>query len=163
MKYLKVLLIGMLLAALLAGMGCAAKETEKTEMENSNQYPIATITMEDGGTIVLELYPEIAPISVANFISLANSGFYDGVIFHRVIPGFMIQGGDPDGRGTGGPGYTIKGEFSNNHVQNDISHERGVISMARQGHPYFPELAYNTAGSQFFIMHADSPFLDPFP
>ena len=160
MKYLKVLLIGMLLAALLAGTGCAAKETEKTEMENSNQYPIATITMEDGGTIVLELYPEIAPISVANFISLANSGFYDGVIFHRVIPGFMIQGGDPDGRGTGGPGYTIKGEFSNNHVQNDISHERGVISMARQGHPYFPELAYNTAGSQFFIMHADSPFLD---
>ncbi len=160
MKYLKVLLIGVLLAAFLAGTGCAAKETEKTEMENSNQYPIATITMEDGGTIVLELYPEIAPISVANFISLANSGFYDGVIFHRVIPGFMIQGGDPDGRGTGGPGYTIKGEFSNNHVQNDISHERGVISMARQGHPYFPELAYNTAGSQFFIMHADSPFLD---
>ncbi len=160
MKYLKALLIGALLAALLAGTGCAAKETEKKEMENSNQYPIATITMEDGGTIVLELYPEIAPISVANFISLANSGFYDGVIFHRVIPGFMIQGGDPDGRGTGGPGYTIKGEFSNNHVQNDISHERGVISMARQGHPYFPELAYNTAGSQFFIMHADSPFLD---
>ncbi|MBR0444356.1 MAG: peptidylprolyl isomerase [Clostridia bacterium] len=159
---LKRIIIGVLSLALLFAMGCAAKETEKekTDMENNNQHPIATITMEDGETIVLELYPEVAPISVANFISLANSGFYDGVIFHRVIPGFMIQGGDPDGRGTGGPGYTIKGEFTNNHVQNDISHERGVISMARQGNPYFPEMAYNTAGSQFFIMHEDGPFLD---
>ncbi len=159
MKYQKII-IGVLLSMLLAVMGCAAKETEKTEMENGNQHPIATITMEDSGKIVLELYPEIAPITVANFISLANSGFYDGVIFHRVIPGFMIQGGDPDGLGTGGPGYNIKGEFTNNRVQNDISHERGVISMARQGNPYFPEMAYNTAGSQFFIMHADGPFLD---
>lgn len=124
------------------------------------QNPIATITMEDGGVIKLELYPEIAPNTVKNFIHLANSGFYDGVIFHRVIEGFMIQGGDPDGRGTGGPGYRIKGEFSNNNHKNDLSHERGVISMARQGNPYFPASAYNTAGSQFFIMHADSDFLD---
>ncbi|CCX42224.1 peptidyl-prolyl cis-trans isomerase [Clostridium sp. CAG:1024] len=124
------------------------------------QNPIATITMEDGGVIKLELYPGIAPNTVKNFIHLANSGFYDGVIFHRVIEGFMIQGGDPDGRGTGGPGYRIKGEFSNNNHKNDLSHERGVISMARQGNPYFPASAYNTAGSQFFIMHADSDFLD---
>lgn len=124
------------------------------------QNPIATITMEDGGVIKLELYPEIAPNTVKNFIHLANSGFYDGVIFHRVIEGFMIQGGDPDGRGTGGPGYRIKGEFSNNNHKNGLSHERGVISMARQGNPYFPASAYNTAGSQFFIMHADSDFLD---
>ena len=161
MKRIKLMIMSVLLAVVLAAAGCTAKETEQTEkMENSSQYPIATITMENGGTIVLELYPDIAPITVANFISLANSGFYDGVIFHRVISGFMIQGGDPDGLGTGGPGYTIKGEFTNNRVQNDISHERGVISMARQGNPYFPEMAYNTAGSQFFIMHADSPFLD---
>ena len=124
------------------------------------QNPIATITMEDGDVIKLELYPEIAPNTVKNFIHLANSGFYDGVIFHRVIEGFMIQGGEPDGRGTGGPGYRIKGEFSNNNHKNDLSHERGVISMARQGNPYFPASAYNTAGSQFFIMHADSDFLD---
>lgn len=124
------------------------------------QNPVATIEMEDGGIIKVELYYDIAPNTVKNFISLSNSGFYDGVIFHRVIPGFMIQGGDPDGTGAGGPGYRIKGEFTNNHVQNDLSHTRGVISMARQGNPYFPESAYNTAGSQFFIMHADSPFLD---
>ncbi|MDO4493178.1 MAG: peptidylprolyl isomerase [Clostridia bacterium] len=116
--------------------------------------------MADGGEIKIELYPEYAPITVNNFISLANSGFYDGVIFHRVIRGFMIQGGDPDGKGTGGPGYRIKGEFGNNKVNNPLKHTRGVISMARQGNPYFPAMAYNTAGSQFFIMHADSPYLD---
>ncbi|MEG1525384.1 MAG: peptidylprolyl isomerase [Clostridia bacterium] len=116
--------------------------------------------MQDGGEIKLELYYDIAPNTVKNFIALANGGFYDGVIFHRVIPGFMIQGGDPDGTGSGGPGYRIKGEFSNNHVKNDLKHERGVISMARQGNPYNPAAAYNTAGSQFFIMHADSNFLD---
>ena len=127
-------------------------------MEDRN--PIATITMENGDRIEVELYPDKAPNTVANFISLANSGFYDGVIFHRVIPGFMIQGGDPDGTGMGGPGYKIKGEFGNNNVENDLLHERGVISMARQGNPYFPEMAYNTAGSQFFIMHEDAPFLD---
>ena len=117
------------------------------------QNPIATIEMEDGGVITLELYPEVAPISVNNFISLANKGFYDGLIFHRVIPGFMIQGGDPQGSGMGGPGYTIKGEFASNGVKNDLSHARGVLSMARAQNP-------NSAGSQFFIMHADGPFLD---
>ena len=146
-----------LLALLLVGCGKKAAPEEDTM---NAQNPIATITMEDGGVIKLELYPEIAPNTVKNFIHLANSGFYDGVIFHRVIEGFMIQGGDPDGRGTGGPGYRIKGEFSNNNHKNDLSHERGVISMARQGNPYFPASAYNTAGSQFFIMHADSDFLD---
>ncbi|MBQ6357751.1 MAG: peptidylprolyl isomerase [Clostridia bacterium] len=109
--------------------------------------------MKDGGVIELELYPEIAPESVKNFISLSNSGFYDGLIFHRVIAGFMIQGGDPDGRGTGGPGYCIKGEFSANGVKNDLSHLRGVISMARAQ-------PFDSAGSQFFICHADSQFLD---
>ena len=140
-------------------VGCGKKAAPEEDTMNA-QNPIATITMEDGGVIKLELYPEIAPNTVKNFIHLANSGFYDGVIFHRVIEGFMIQGGDPDGRGTGGPGYRIKGEFSNNNHKNDLSHERGVISMARQGNPYFPASAYNTAGSQFFIMHADSDFLD---
>ena len=115
--------------------------------------PIFTITMENGGVIKGELYPEIAPESVKNFISLSNSGFYDGLIFHRVIAGFMIQGGDPDGRGTGGPGYCIKGEFSANGVKNDLSHLRGVISMARAQ-------PFDSAGSQFFICHADSQFLD---
>ena len=115
--------------------------------------PIATIEMEEGGVITLELYPEIAPISVNNFISLANKGFYDGLIFHRVISGFMIQGGDPQGSGMGGPGYSIKGEFAGNGVKNDLSHARGVLSMARAQNP-------NSAGSQFFIMHADGPFLD---
>ena len=115
--------------------------------------PIATIEMEEGGVITLELDPEIAPISVNNFISLANKGFYDGLIFHRVIAGFMIQGGDPQGVGIGGPGYCIKGEFASNGVKNDLSHARGVLSMARAQDP-------NSAGSQFFIMHKDSPFLD---
>ena len=117
------------------------------------QNPIATIEMEDGGVITLELYPQVAPISVNNFISLANKGFYDGLIFHRVISGFMIQGGDPQGSGMGGPGYSIKGEFAGNGVKNDLSHARGVLSMARAQNP-------NSAGSQFFIMHADGPFLD---
>ena len=115
--------------------------------------PIATIEMEEGGVITLELYPEIAPISVNNFISLANKGFYDGLIFHRVIAGFMIQGGDPQGVGIGGPGYCIKGEFASNGVKNDLSHARGVLSMARAQDP-------NSAGSQFFIMHENSPHLD---
>ena len=117
------------------------------------QNPIVTIEMENGGTIKLELYPEIAPESVNNFISLVKNGFYDGLIFHRVIPGFMIQGGDPLGNGTGGPGYAIKGEFSANGVENNLSHTRGVLSMARSS-------AMDSAGSQFFIMHADSDYLD---
>ena len=115
--------------------------------------PIATIEMENGGTIVCELYPDIAPESVRNFISLANKGFYDGLIFHRVISGFMIQGGCPQGTGMGGPGYCIKGEFKLNGVDNNVSHKRGVVSMARAQSP-------NSGGSQFFIMHADGEFLD---
>lgn len=115
--------------------------------------PIVTIEMENGGKIVAELYPEIAPETVNNFVSLAKQGFYNGLIFHRVIPGFMIQGGDPAGDGTGGPGYCIKGEFLMNGVQNTLSHKRGVLSMARAGHP-------NSAGSQFFIMHADAKYLN---
>ncbi len=114
---------------------------------------IFTIEMEDGGVMKGELYPEIAPITVENFEKLANSGFYDGLIFHRVIPGFMIQGGDPKGIGIGGPGWTIKGEFRSNGVRNDIRHLRGVISMARTMDP-------NSAGSQFFIMVEDAPHLD---
>jgi len=115
--------------------------------------PVVTIEMENGGKIVAELYPEIAPMSVRNFISLANEGFYNGRIFHRVIAGFMIQGGCPDGTGMGGPGYCIKGEFTQNGHANNLSHKRGVLSMARAGHP-------DSAGSQFFIMHDDGEFLD---
>ena len=116
--------------------------------------PIVTIEMENGGVIKAELYPEIAPNTVANFVNLVESGFYDGLIFHRVIPGFMIQGGDPQGTGMGGPGYTIKGEFARNGFrQNNLKHSRGVLSMART-------MAPNSAGSQFFIMHEDAPHLD---
>ena len=118
------------------------------------QNPTFVITMADGREMKGELYPETAPQSVGNFIALANSGFYDGLIFHRVIPGFMIQGGDPQGTGMGGPGYTIKGEFARNGFkQNNLRHTRGVLSMARTMMP-------NSAGSQFFIMHADAPHLD---
>ncbi len=125
-----------------------------TEDYSDVPLPNVTITMESGEEIHLELYPAIAPHTVANFVSLAQEGFYDGLIFHRVIAGFMIQGGDPNGNGTGGPGYNIKGEFAANGVQNDIKHERGVLSMARRGD------GYNTAGSQFFIMHGDHASLD---
>ena len=114
---------------------------------------MVTITMENGGVIKLELYPEIAPITVENFEKLVKDGFYDGLIFHRVIRGFMIQGGCPQGTGTGGPGWQIKGEFARNGVKNDLKHTRGVISMARSMSP-------NSAGSQFFIMHEDAPHLD---
>ena len=159
MKKIIALLLGLMM---LCSLACAKEATsapaaEKTETKEETNvdktHPIATITMKDGGVIELELYPEIAPESVKNFISLSNSGFYDGLIFHRVIAGFMIQGGDPDGQGTGGPGYSIKGEFSANGVKNDLSHLRGVISMARAQ-------AFDSAGSQFFICHADSQFLD---
>ena len=139
-------LIIAILVALLALWGMAALGEEA-------QYPIATIELENGGVIVAELYPDIAPNTVANFIDLANSGFYDGLIFHRVKAGFMIQGGDPTGTGMGGPGYTIKGEFDANGFENSLSHTRGVLSMARTSKP-------DTAGSQFFIMHADAPYLD---
>ncbi len=117
------------------------------------QNPIVTITMENGSVMKAELYPEIAPNTVNNFLSLVKKGFYDGLIFHRVIPGFMIQGGDPQGTGIGGPGYSIKGEFEQNGVNNPLQHVRGVLSMARANHP-------DSAGSQVFIMHADAPYLD---
>ena len=120
-------------------------------MENKN--PIITFEINNGKTIKAELYPEIAPNTVNNFISLVKKGFYDGICFHRVISGFMIQGGDPLGNGTGGPGYSIKGEFASNGVKNDLKHARGVLSMARAMNP-------NSAGSQFFIMHEDAPYLD---
>lgn len=115
--------------------------------------PIVTITMEDGSMIKAELYPDVAPNTVRNFISLIQKGFYNGLIFHRVIPGFMIQGGCPDGTGMGGPGYSIKGEFARNGVVNQLMHTPGVLSMARAMHP-------DSAGSQFFIMHAAAPHLD---
>ena len=117
------------------------------------KHPIVTIEMEDGGVIKAELYPEVAPNTVNNFISLIQKGFYDGIIFHRVIPGFMIQGGDPTGTGMGGPGYQIKGEFAQNGFKNNLKHTKGVLSMARSMMP-------DSAGSQFFIMHEDAPHLD---
>ncbi|MCD8371988.1 MAG: peptidylprolyl isomerase [Clostridia bacterium] len=117
--------------------------------------PVVTIQMQNGKKIVAELYPDKAPETVNNFVNLANSGFYDGLTFHRVIKGFMIQGGDPAGNGTGGPGYCIKGEFAINGCKNnDIKHSRGVLSMARRGYPY------DSAGSQFFIMHENASYLD---
>ena len=116
--------------------------------------PIVTFEMENGKTFKVELYPEKAPNTVNNFLSLVKKGFYNGIIFHRVIAGFMIQGGDPEGKGIGGPGYHIKGEFAaNGFKQNDITHERGVLSMARAQHP-------DSAGSQFFVMHEDADYLD---
>ena len=117
------------------------------------QNPIVTFIMEDDRTFKAELYPEVAPQSVNNFVSLVSKGFYNGLIFHRVIPGFMIQGGDPQGTGMGGPGYSIKGEFASNGFENNLKHEKGVLSMARSMMP-------NSAGSQFFIMHETSPHLD---
>jgi len=124
-----------------------------TEANAEEKNPIVTITMESGGEIELELYPEIAPNTVNNFIYLAEQDYYDGLIFHRVIENFMIQGGDPDGTGRGGPGYSIKGEFAQNDFENELDHTRGVISMARSQ-------AYDSAGSQFFIMHKDFQRLD---
>ena len=149
------------LVLLLLLSGCGTTKSEPSKEENTTQakvispddYPIVTITMEDNSTITLELYPDKAPNTVNNFVSLVNKGFYDGLIFHRIIPDFMIQGGDPNGNGTGGPGYSIKGEFSENGFENDLKHERGVISMARSQLP-------DSAGSQFFIMVADAPHLD---
>ena len=152
------LIITLILTLMLTG--CSA-QTEKDEAAiegaadaEAVDKMTATITVKDMGDIELELYPSKAPQTVANFTTLAREGFYDGLIFHRVISGFMIQGGDPDGTGTGGPGYAIKGEFSKNGFENDIKHERGVISMARKKVPM------DSAGSQFFIMHADASHLD---
>ncbi|MBC7765253.1 MAG: peptidylprolyl isomerase [Hyphomonadaceae bacterium] len=132
--------------------------TETTKVEGTTnpttvKNPVVTIEMEDGGMIKAELYPNIAPNTVANYISLIQAKKYDGVIFHRVIPGFMIQGGDPQGTGMGGPGYSIPGEFSGNGFKNDLKHTRGVLSMARSGNP-------NSGGSQFFVMAKEYPSLD---
>lgn len=164
-RYMKASLLLIFLALFI--IGCNTTNTADSENEQANSdcgepskvevegdLPIATIVMENCDEIILELYPDVAPNTVNNFISLANKGFYDGTIFHRVIPGFMIQGGDPDGNGTGGPGYTIKGEFTSNGFENNLSHTKGVISMARR------QLPLDSAGSQFFIMVADVPGLD---
>lgn len=135
-------------------VGDSDNENEENEEDEEMQYPQVTITMEDGSVMVAELYPEKAPNTVNNFISLVKSGFYDGLIFHRVIEGFMLQGGCPEGTGFGGPGYSIKGEFSSNGFeQNDLLHTPGVLSMARSQKP-------DSAGSQFFIMTSTSPHLD---
>ncbi|MEK3805380.1 peptidylprolyl isomerase [Metabacillus sp. SLBN-84] len=153
MKKTAVLIMAMLLLILTA---CGNKDQEQSAEEpvkKVDKNPIVTITMENDKQIKVELYPEVAPNTVANFISLINDKFYDGLIFHRVIPEFMIQGGDPDGNGTGGPGYSVKGEFSSNGFENSLKHERGVISMARSQEP-------DSGGSQFFIMVADYPSLD---
>ncbi len=155
-----VILVG--ISAMLIGLvGCTNSTSNQNNTEESvvtiestGELPIATIKVKDFGTIKAELYPDKAPNTVNNFISLANSGFYDGLIFHRVIKGFMNQGGDPDGVGTGGPGYSIKGEFSNNgYTNNDLKHTAGVLSMARANDP-------DSAGSQFFIMAEEAPHLD---
>ena len=150
MKRIIAVLLGIVLVLSFAG---CSKDSDVADSEIKSDNPVATIKVKDFGTIKVELYYDKAPNTVQNFISLANSGFYDGLIFHRIIENFMIQGGDPDGIGTGGPGYAIKGEFALNGVNNDVSHVRGVISMARSK-------AYDSAGSQFFICHADSTYLD---
>ena len=144
----------LLLAALCLSITGCSVFAQDSQVDDSVPNPVVTMEMEDGGVVTMELYPQIAPNTVANFVTLIQAGFYDGLIFHRVIPGFMIQGGDPDGLGTGGPGYAIKGEFKNNGVSgNDLSHARGVVSMARAND-------MDSAGSQFFIMHGDAAYLD---
>lgn len=163
MKKKLVKVLGLLLVMMLI-VACQSEskepKQEKSSSSNSTEKetetgdnPVVTITMENGGTITAELYPEIAPNTVNNFIALIEDGFYDELIFHRVIPGFMIQGGDPEGNGTGGPGYSIAGEFNANDFDNPLAHERGVLSMARSGDP-------DSAGSQFFVMTETSPHLD---
>lgn len=146
--------ISILLGVLFLLSSCSSDDgTSLPNFEETEAVPVVTMTMEGGGEVEIELYPNVARNTVNNFISLVQDGFYDGLTFHRVIPDFMIQGGDPEGIGIGGPGYSIVGEFENNGYKNDLKHERGVISMARSNDP-------NSAGSQFFIMVADSPHLD---
>ena len=159
----RLVLLSLMLLALFLFAGCqendeddtAKKEKaeDATTYEETDKKPIVTITMEDGREIMAELYPNIAQNTVNNFIELIENEFYDGVIFHRVIPGFMIQSGDPEGTGMGDPGYSIKGEFENNGVENDLKHEKGVLSMARREDP-------DSAGSQFFIMTGEAASLD---
>lgn len=153
-----VLILAMVVALLAA---CGNEKSSEDEDQSSNvdyasqvtENPIVTITMENDEKIIVELEPKVAPNTVANFIALVKDGFYDGLIFHRVIPGFMVQGGDPDGTGMGGPDYSIKGEFSSNGFENTLAHERGVLSMARSKDP-------DSAGSQFFIMVEEATHLD---
>lgn len=143
-----------ILAGALALLGCSSNNNNVDEVRTPpKELPVATIEFKDFGSVDIELYPHIAPSTVNNFISLANIGFYDGLTFHRIIKDFMIQGGDPDGTGMGGPGYSIKGEFTNNKFENDLAHTEGVISMARSQ-------SKNSAGSQFFIVTKDAPHLD---
>lgn len=155
-KFLQVLFVCLILA-LVGGCGTSGEDQTSEKKSKPTQViednPIVTVMMKNNDEIKIELYPNIAPNTVNNFISLAKSGFYDGVIFHRVIPGFMVQGGDPEGTGAGGPDYSIKGEFTSNGFENELKHERGVISMARTQEP-------DSAGSQFFIMVADASNLD---
>ena len=149
-------LLSAILCVSLICIGCVACSDKKKDNEDTGDMGktvMVEMEIQDFGTVKLELYPDIAPITVENFVKLAKEGFYDGLTFHRIYPGFMIQGGDPKGNGTGGSSETIKGEFSANGVNNTLSHKRGVISMARSQ-------SYDSASSQFFIMHADSAFLD---
>lgn len=152
-KQLLIPLIILLIISFLMWYQGVIKNQNQEKSEAMMKNPVVTIQMADGNLIKIELYPEIATNTVNNFISLSKSGFYDGVIFHRVIEGFMIQGGDPLGTGVGGPGYSIKGEFRANGVENELKHSRGVLSMARSNNP-------DSAGSQFFIMHQDAAHLD---
>ena len=160
-KIISFILACTMVAALLSGCGSSGPIKGYTTMDpdlggyvsGESQNPVATIEMSDGSIIKAELYPDVAPNTVNNFIYLANNGFYDGLTFHRCISGFMIQGGDPNGNGSGGPGYSIKGEFSNNGITNDLKHTKGVLSMARTSD-------YDGAGSQFFIMVSTRPNLD---
>src|SRR5690625_1497116 len=147
-------IVSLFIVALVFLTACGTSDgTKLPKFEETDAVPVVTMTMENGGEVVMELYPNIARNTVNNFISLVQDGFYDGLTFHRVIPDFMIQGGDPEGVGIGGPGYSIVGEFESNGYKNDLKHERGVLSMARSNDP-------DSAGSQFFIMVADSPHLD---
>ncbi len=153
-KIMSVLLAVVIIMSLVS---CSKNEESTEDNSSNNNNPIVTMTVhvndKELAPITIELYPKVAPNTVANFIDLANQGYYDGLIFHRVIKGFMIQGGDPTGTGTGGPGYSIKGEFTNNGFKNELKHSKGVLSMARSNDP-------DSAGSQFFIMHEDAPHLD---
>jgi peptidyl-prolyl cis-trans isomerase B (cyclophilin B) len=168
-KAIQFMFVALLAVLMLAGCGTEKEKEQTTDNKSADsgektavnsdyaskveENPIVTITMDNDEKIQIELYPEVAPNSVANFVSLVEQGFYDGLTFHRVIPEFMIQGGDPSGNGTGGPDYSIPGEFSSNGFENTLKHDRGVLSMARSQDP-------NSAGSQFFIMVKDSPHLD---
>ena len=152
LKKVSKIVVGVTMASLLL-IGCGGTGKKSKENIPEDKLPVATIEVKNFGTIEAELYPNKAPNTVDNFISLANSGFYDGLTIHRIVKGFVLQGGDPKGTGTGGPGYMIKGEFSSNGVENDIKHEEGILSMARSQNP-------DSAGSQFFIVTKEAPHLD---